>query len=91
MRIDHRSPRYTHMWDLDIMLNYLDFDSTKVDLLTLSRKAVSLLTLLSGQRVSTIHSIQFDDVKWSGDFVSIVISSIIKQTRVGFSTTAFGV
>lgn len=77
-------PRHAHIYDPDIILKYLDFDSNDVDMITLSRKVVTLLTLLSSQRVSTIHSLTIKDIHWTTSSVTITISSAIKQTRVGY-------
>lgn len=76
-------PRYSRIWDPDILLKSLDFDSSKSTLLGLSQKLVTLLTLLSSQRVATIAGIQVTDVCWDDKYVSIHIQDTIKQSRPG--------
>ena len=49
-------PRYELIWDTDLVLSFLtNLRSLESSLKFLSLKTVTLLTLLSGQRVSTVH------------------------------------
>ena len=77
-------PRHAQIWDTDVLVRLLDYDSDKVDLIRLSRKVVTLLVVLSCQRVSAIHSIMIDDVFWGDDHVTVKITSLLKQSRKGF-------
>ena len=70
-------PRHAQIWDTDVLVRLLDYDSDKVDLISLSRKVVTLLVVLSCQRVSAIHSIMIDDVFWGDDHVTVKITSLL--------------
>ena len=49
-------PRYAFIWDSDKVIHYLStLKNEDLDFKMLSYKCVTLLTLLSGQRVSTLH------------------------------------
>ena len=50
-------PRYTVTWDPALLLNFLKSQSPveKLDLKMLTFKTVTLLTLLSAQRIQTVH------------------------------------
>lgn len=76
-------PKHSFIWDSDILLNSLDVDSEHLDLLTLSKKVVVLLTLLSSQRVATIASLNITDLYWSESDLNITITEVIKQTKPG--------
>lgn len=77
-------PRFTHTWDPEVPLKYLDFDSKSVELLPLSRKVVFLVTLLAGQRVATVAGIKINDVEVFDSKIVINIG-LIKQSRPKFS------
>ena len=52
------APHYFVIWDTDILLQYLDsLENTCLDFTLLPCKTAILLTILSGQRVSTIPCI----------------------------------
>ena len=76
-------PRYSTMWDPEILLEFLKQKSNDENLLDLSKKLVTLITLLSGQRVATIANIKLDDIKIDNDIMYIYISNLIKQTKPG--------
>ena len=77
-------PRHTDIWDPDIVLSYLAKNASCVELPFLTKKCVTLLALVSSQRVSTIHSIGFSDVSFTESKVSIAVTSLQKQSRPGF-------
>lgn len=57
-------PRYQRTWDVEVVLKYLK-TLTPVYMLSLrvlSYKLVTLLLLLTGQRLQTIHSLDLDDI-----------------------------
>lgn len=76
-------PKYQILWDPDYILQKLDTDSAKLSLLDLSKKLAFLVTLLSGQRVATIHNIRLTDIHFSSTSLLINISSVVKQSRPG--------
>lgn len=77
-------PRYTSIWDPEQVLSFLDVDSSKLSMLEFSRKVVFLVTLLSGQRMSTIANLRYSDLMIYDDKVSILVG-VVKQTRPGYS------
>ena len=78
-------PHYTETWDVDAVLDCLvEWPSLeKIDLKHLSLRTVMLLSLVSGQRGQSLHTLLVDDVKFRDDKCVIVYSSLLKQTRVG--------
>lgn len=76
-------PRYNEIWDIDIVLRFLDYNSNDISLLQFNKKLATLLTMLSAQRVSTIAGIQLQDIKFNGTSLTIYITNVIKQTRPG--------
>ena len=59
----HPAPRYVVIWDTEVLLQYLDsLDNTCLDFKLLSCKTAILLTILFGQRVSTIHAFRLSSV-----------------------------
>ena len=49
-------PRYTVIWDSTLVIKYLaTLKNVEINLEMLSLKVCTLLTILSGQRVSTVH------------------------------------
>ena len=70
-------PRHCDIFDPDVILHVLNYDSTENEcLLELSRKLVTLLTLLSEQRVATI---------------AIAVGSLVKQSKAKISPKASSV
>ena len=76
-------PRYTQTWDPDTVLNYLKTLSPvkTLGLKHLSLKTVTLLAILSGQRLDTIQKLKRSDIQLTKNSVHISISSVIKQSR----------
>ena len=59
------APRYVVIWDTDVLLQYLDsLDNAGLNFKLLSCKTAILLTILSGQLVSTIHAFQLSQLSW---------------------------
>ena len=57
-------PRYEFIWDTELVLNFLkNLNPSEISLKLLTLKTVTLLTLLSGQRVSTIHQFQLSQMQ----------------------------
>ncbi|XP_052233741.1 uncharacterized protein LOC127846495 isoform X1 [Dreissena polymorpha] len=77
-------PRYCHMWDVKVVLDYLH--TLKIStLLDLSRKLCILLLLVTGQRCQTIHSIQLNDISFDKNTTMVTIqpNTLLKQSRPG--------
>ena len=77
-------PRYNFTWDACIVLTYLmglyyDILSHKL----LSYKVATLFTILSGQRVSTVHKFRLSQLHITKDIVIFTIPSLLKHTKPG--------
>ena len=57
------TPRYTYIWDTRLLIQYLQtLKNEEIDFQLLSSKTITLLTILSGQRISTTHAFQVDNL-----------------------------
>jgi integrase len=83
-------PRYEHIWDVSVVLNYLKTLSPVRDLSLkdLSLKLITLIALTTGQRGQSLHLINLCDIKKSKSTFTIVISDLVKQSRPGVSAPA---
>ena len=62
------APRYVVIWDTDVLLQYLDsLDNACLNFKLLSCKTAILLTILSGQQVSTIHALWLSQLQLTTD------------------------
>ena len=69
-------PRYNFIWYTSIVINFLkglDYDY-------LSHKLAVLLTILSGQRVSTVHKFRLSQLHITKDIAIFIIPSLLKHT-----------
>ena len=74
-------PRYNFTWDTSIVINFLkglDYDYLSHKLL--SYKVAVLLTILSGQRVSTVHKFRLSQLHITKDIAIFIIRSLLKHT-----------
>ena len=75
-------PRYEFIWDTELVLNFLkNLNPSAVTLKLLTLKKVTLLTLLSGQRVSTIHQFQLSQMQRTPNIVIFNIQGLMKHSR----------
>ena len=77
-------PRYDFTWQTSIVINYLkglNYDNLSYKLL--SYKIVTLLSILSGQRVSTVHKFRLSQLHITKDIAIFTISSLLKHTKPG--------
>ena len=77
------NPRYSVTWDTTVVIEYLaslptDNMSTKL----LSYKTVMLLTLLSGQRVSTLYNFRIDEMQLRMNEILFNVTALLKHDRV---------
>lgn len=79
-------PRYTVTWDPVLLLSFLRSQSPngKLDLKMLTLKTVTLLTLLSAQRVQTVHFFDIRNISITDSIVKVSIGDKLKQTRPGY-------
>ncbi|CAG2249708.1 unnamed protein product [Mytilus edulis] len=78
-------PRYQRTWDVEVVLKYLK-TLTPVYMLSLrvlSYKLVTLLLLLTGQRLQTIHSLDLDDITVTDSNIYIDVRSLLKCSKPG--------
>lgn len=76
-------PRYSEIWDPEIVLSYFKKNASCVDLPFVTLKCVTLLALATSQRVSSLHSLLFSDVILSAGNAVIVFNTLHKQSRPG--------
>ena len=81
------APRYVVIWDTDFLLQYLDsLENNSIDLL-LSYKVTVLLTILSGQRVSTLYKFHLPQLQLTTDMAVFNLGdSLLKHSKPGWST-----
>ena len=82
------APRYVVIWDTDILLQYLDsLKNNYIDFKLLSCKVTVLLTILSGQRVSTLHKFRLSQLQLTTDMALFNLGdSLLKHSKPGWST-----
>ena len=82
------APCYVVIWDTDILLQYLDsLDNACLNFKLLSCKTAILLTILSGERVSTIHAFRLSQLQLTtGMAVFNLGTTLLKHSRPGRST-----
>ena len=75
-------PRYTCIWDTTKVIDYLaSLVSDSLDFKMLSLKCVTLLTILSGQRVSTLHKFRLSHMQTTDSMTVFQISDLLKHSR----------
>lgn len=82
-------PRYTSIWDPEIVLQYLKSMGSDLSLQQSTYKCVMLLALLTGQRGQFLHNIRVQDLKFGKDDVNIQINDLMKQSRPGYHMKPF--
>ena len=78
-----RRPRYSTIWDQNVVLNFLKKWSPAKELskLKLGMKLLMLLLLISGQRLQSMHFLHIDDMKLSRNACTFMISENLKHSR----------
>ena len=75
------APRYVVIWDTDVLLQYLDsLDNACLNFKLLSCKTAILVTILSGQRVSTIHAFRLSQLQLTTDMAIFNLGTICRST-----------
>ena len=79
------APRYVVIWDSDNLLQYLDsLDNTSINFELLTYKTTALLTILSGQRISTIHKFRLSHLQLAADLdVFNLGNTLLKHSKPG--------
>lgn len=77
------APRYSFVWDVNIVLNFLEnFCSQDIPLSYLTLKLVMLLALATAQRAQTLHLLNVKNFIFRGDTIIIPFSDLLKQSNV---------
>ena len=78
-------PKYVETWDVDKVLRCLKTLSPvkHLTLKNLTLKLVTLIAILSGQRLQTIHLLKLNNMIVGKSSYKFVIDSMLKTTRVG--------
>lgn len=78
-------PKYTEIWDVSIVLSYLQTLSPvdKLSLKELTFKLVVLILLVSGQRGQTVHLLNIDHMTSVNNCYTFQIVDHLKQSRPG--------
>ena len=74
--------KYPYIWDTSKLLDYLcTLQNDRNDFATMSKKLVTLFTLLSGQQVSTLHKFKRSMMQVLPDRIIFHLSGNLKQSR----------
>ena len=82
------APRYVVIWDTDLLLQYLDsLENNSIDFKLLLYKVTVLLTILSRERVSTLHKFRLSQLQLTTDMAVFNLGdSLLKHSKPGRST-----
>ena len=81
--------KYPYIWDTSELLDYLrTLQNDRNDFATMSKKLVTLFTLLSGQRVSTLHKFKRSMMQVLPDRIIFHLSGNLKQSSTRQPTWA---
>ena len=77
------SPRYSYIWDVDIVLKYLKnfHPNQDMPLSYLTVKLVMLLSLVTAQRVQTLHKIYVNDVLIYENKAIVIVGDVLKHSN----------
>jgi len=76
-------PRYSHIWNANVVLDFLrffDHNDENIPLSYLTYKLVMLLALSTAQRAQTLHELLISDMIIGEKLVIIPMSSLLKHT-----------
>lgn len=77
-------PKYSNTWDINILLTHLKgIVNTEASFKSLSFKCVTLIAIVTGQRVQTLGALNIDNMVHSNDDVMFTIDKILKTSRPG--------
>ena len=77
------NPRYSMIWNTSVVIDHLQsLHTNDISLKLLSYKTVMLLTLLSGQRVSTLHYFRIDELRSRESEVIFNVTALLKHDKV---------
>lgn len=75
-------PKYTHTWDVNVVLDYLEGmgDFSQLSPILVTEKVVTLLALVSAHRAQTLSLIRVDNITKTAQGLEILITDIIKTS-----------
>lgn len=78
-------PRYTQVWDVRVVFNYLRKLSPvkSLDLQQLTLKTCMLLAMLTAQRQQTLHCLNVEDMDITSDKFIFRVNNILKTSKPG--------
>ena len=78
-------PRYSQIWDVNSALENLNdiYPANKLYFKQFTLKVVSLLALITGQRVQTLHMLELENLNMSDDGYEVIITQNVKTSRSG--------
>ena len=84
-RLKPPKPRYNYTWDVDLVFKLFETwpSNNFLDLKQLTLKLVSLLAIVTAQRVQSLNLIKIDNIREEGDVIVIRIPDPIKTFRPG--------
>ena len=76
-------PRYSAIWDPEPVLLFLKrlTPCRTLSLKLLTFKVVTLLALITVQRIQTLHALTLDSISFTDDHIKIVVTSLLKTSR----------
>ena len=84
------SPRYSHPWDVRIVVNFLStYKSADLSTLQLAKKAVTLLALVNADRCSDLAALDRDHIQWTASGVEFTVVQLTKTRRLGTPKKVF--
>ena len=77
-------PRYSQIWDVSLVLMYLEKLSPGkcLSLLQLSKKLATLIALVTGQRTQTIKSLTLNDLEYTNNAAIFHVKTLLKHDSI---------
>ena len=76
-------PRYTSTWDISVVLKYLEGKSPIkfLSLQQLSHKLITLLAIVTGQRIQTLHALDLNHYSTDRSGITFTIVKLLKHSK----------
>lgn len=83
-RLRPMNPKYNFTWDTDIVFNFLaeKWPNESLDLKTISKKTLTLLALVTANRVQTLSLIKIENIHIKDKEIIIKVPDLIKTSKV---------
>lgn len=76
-------PRYQDIWDVGLVLQYIQQLPDELTLLDLTMKLCVLFLLVTMQRCQTLHLVKLSDIKFNNNGLTILTNHLLKQSKPG--------